>query len=74
MLCSSTAMCSIAVTRIGVIIRGGSSSFAYNRASNDPVIVHHHPQYTKLDIVRNCHNRLVMTASLNGGYVVSRYP
>ncbi len=48
---------------------------AYNRASNDPVIVHHHPQYTnKLDIVRNCHNRLVMAASLNGGYVVGCYP
>ena len=24
---------------------------AYNRASNNPVIPHHHPQYTKLDLV-----------------------
>lgn len=26
---------------------------AYNRADNDPVIKHHHSQYTKLDIVEN---------------------
>lgn len=26
---------------------------SYNRASNDPVLKHHHPQYTKLDIVED---------------------
>lgn len=25
---------------------------SYNRATNNPVIKHHHPQYTKLEIVR----------------------
>ena len=33
---------------------------AYNRASNDPVIPHHHPQCTKLEKVQNYYNNYVM--------------
>ena len=36
---------------------------AYNRASNNPVIVHHHPQYTPLQILPDAE---VATAALSG--------
>ncbi len=31
---------------------------SYNRASNNPVVKHHHPQYTKLNMVRREHRNI----------------
>ena len=46
---------------------------AYNRASNNPVYPHHHPQYTKLEKVHvSCHVQLMQSISHVVHYAVKK--